>query len=153
MIVKLEHRNEKISQHIFTLFQSAYKVEADLIGVKNFPPLLRDSTNIQQSKTVFYGFYDKESLAAVIEIEILDKQLSIDSLTVGPQYFRKGIASKLINYVVQLKNFINVTVETAVANAPAIKLYQQHGFVEFKKWTPDHGIPKVAMSTMPTIAR
>ena len=37
-------------------------------------------------------------------------------------------------------------VETAVVNIPAISLYKKHGFVEFKRWTPSHGIKKLAMS-------
>ena len=37
-------------------------------------------------------------------------------------------------------------VETAVVNTPAINLYKKHGFVEFKRWTPAHGIEKLAMS-------
>ncbi len=39
-------------------------------------------------------------------------------------------------------------VETAVANTPAINLYKKHGFVEFKRWTPSHGIEKLAMSVV-----
>jgi hypothetical protein len=36
-------------------------------------------------------------------------------------------------------------VETAVVNLPAINSYKKHGFVEFKRWTPPHGIEKVVM--------
>lgn len=72
--------------------------------------------------------------------------LAIDSLTVDPKFFRKGIASQLISYILDLFEFTEAIVETAVANDPAINLYKKYGFVEFKQWTPAHGIRKVVMS-------
>jgi len=95
MINKLDNSNEEISNKIHTIFQSSYKVEAQLIGVLDFPPLLRSVKDIVNSKTDFYGFIDKNCLAAIIEIEIDAKHLDIHSLTVDPKYFRKGIADKL----------------------------------------------------------
>ena len=73
------------------------------------------------------------------------KHLEIDSLTVDLNYFRKGIATKLINYTLEAFNFSEAVVETAVVNLPAINLYKRHGFVEFKRWTPSHGIEKLAL--------
>jgi predicted GNAT family N-acyltransferase len=52
----------------------------------------------------------------------------------------------LISYILDLFEFTEAIVETAVANDPAINLYKKYGFVEFKQWTPAHGIRKVAMS-------
>jgi hypothetical protein len=43
-------------------------------------------------------------------------------------------------------SFSKAIVETAVVNEPAINLYKKHGFVEFKRWTPAHGIEKLALS-------
>ena len=60
--------------------------------------------------------------------------------------FRKGIANRLITYILNMIVFSKATVETAVANTPAINLYKKHGFVEFKRWTPPDGIQKLAMS-------
>lgn len=146
MITKLEHSNEIITKQIFTVFQNSYKVEAQLIGVSDFPPLQRSVRDIANSTTDFYGFTENKCLAAIIEIEIEESRLDIHSLTVDPQYFRKGIADKLINYVLEMGGFTSAIVETAVVNKPAINLYKKHGFVEFKRWTPSHGIEKLAMS-------
>ena len=145
MITKLENSNKLVASQIYTVFQNSYKIEAELIGVAEFPPLSRSVNNILNSKTQFYGFSDKDFLAAVIEIEVEDGQLDINSLTVDPSYFRKGIADKLIRYVLDNFDLKKATVETAVVNKPAINLYQKHGFVEFKRWTPSHGIEKLAM--------
>lgn len=146
MINKLDHSNEKVGNQIFTVFQSSYKVEAQLINACNFPPLSRSIKDIQNSETLFYGFTENGCLAGIIEIALEGKHLRIDSLTVDPKYFKKGIAGKLISYVLDLFEFTEAIVETAVANEPAIKLYKKHGFVEFKRWTPSHGIQKLAMS-------
>jgi ribosomal protein S18 acetylase RimI-like enzyme len=146
MIIKLDHANEEVAKQIYTIFQHSYQIEADLIGTVDFPPLLRSAKDIATSKTLFYGFSDNDSLAAIIEIVIEDMLLDIHSLTVDPQYFRKGIADKLISYVLENFDFSKAIVETAVVNTPAIKLYRKHGFVEFKRWTPSHGIEKLAMS-------
>jgi len=146
MIEKLDNSNVEVSNQIFTIFQNSYKIEAQLIGSLDFPPLLRSAKDIENSKTLFYGFRENECLAAIIEIDIEDKHLEINSLTVDPNYFRKGIANKLINYVLEEFDFSEAVVETAIVNIPAINLYKKHGFVEFKRWTPSHGIPKLAMS-------
>lgn len=146
MIIKLDNSIEKVASSIFTVFQNSYRVEAQLIGVLDFPPLSRSVKHIENSKTLFYGFLENQSLAAVIEISVTGTQLKINSLTVDPKYFRKGIAGKLIRYVLDAYEFTRATVETAVVNEPAINLYKKHGFVEFKQWTPSHGIKKLAMS-------
>ena len=146
MITKLDHSNEDIANQIFNIFQNSYKIEAQLIGTKNFPPLLRGTNNIASSTTKFYGFNENQCLAAIIEIAIKDKQLDINSLTVDPSFFRKGIANKLISYVLNTIDFSVAVVETAVVNKPAINLYKKHGFTEFKRWIPSHGIQKLAMS-------
>jgi ribosomal protein S18 acetylase RimI-like enzyme len=152
MITKLDHLNEEVASHIFTVFQNAYKIEAELIGVVDFPPLRRSAKDITNSTTQFYGFTENKDLAGIIEIVIADKHLSIDSLTVDPKYFRKGIANKLISHVLELTDITHAMVETAVVNIPAINLYMKHGFVEYKRWTPSHGIEKVAMSIEQEVA-
>jgi len=146
MITKLDNSNSEVANQIFSVFQNSYKIEAQLIGVLDFPPLMRSVKDIKSSKTQFYGYSDNKCLAAVIELDIKDKHLGIDSLTVDPSYFRKGIANKLISYVLALIDFSDAIVETAAVNIPAINLYKKHGFVEFKRWTPSHGIEKVAIS-------
>ena len=145
MIAQLTHSNSDIASHIYAVFQASYKIEAALIGTKSFPPLSRTPQDIASSNTLFYGFYEGDSLAGVIEITYQNNLLEIDSLTVAPEHFRKGIAGKLMKYVLNAFDFTKAIVETAVVNAPAIRLYQKHGFNEFKRFTPSHGIEKVTL--------
>ena len=86
------------------------------------------------------------ALPTTIQIAIKDKLVEINSLTVEPKHFKKGIAGKLLSYVLEAFEFTEAVVETAVVNKPAINLYKKQGFVEFKQWTPSHGIEKIALS-------
>jgi len=148
MINKLDNKNNDTANIIFAVFQKSYAIEAKLIGALKFPPLARNTEDIKKSETTFYGYSENECLAAVIEVDIDNECLDICSLTVDPSYFKKGIASKLINYALAMGDLSHARVETAVANTPAINLYKKHGFVEFKRWTPSHGIEKLAMSVV-----
>ncbi|RZG16837.1 GNAT family N-acetyltransferase [Pseudoalteromonas sp. CO342X] len=146
MIQKLNNRDASVAREIFNVFQRSYKIEAELIGVSYFPPLSRTIEDICGATSHFYGYFENQNLAAVIEIVIFEKTLEIDSLTVDPSYFRKGIAGKLLNFALTEFDAAKVIVETATANAPAIKLYNKHGFVEYKRWLPAHGIEKLALA-------
>ncbi|WP_448547479.1 GNAT family N-acetyltransferase [Thalassotalea fusca] len=145
MINQLDNSEAKTAQQIFDVFQGSYRVEAVLLGVENFPPLARSAADIQCATSQFYGYFEHGELAAVAEITLSDQCVEIDSFTVSPSHFRKGIANKLLTDILKKHESLDAVVETAVANTPAIKLYEKHGFVEFKRWVPSHGIPKLAM--------
>lgn len=145
MIKKLDNSLPEIANQIYRVFQNSYKVEAKLIGTENFPPLARTAKEIENASTSFFGYYEEDVLAAVVEIACDAKHLEIHSLTVDPAFFRKGIADKLMDYTLKSFDFSEAIVETALVNIPAIRLYKKHGFVVFKQWTPSHGIEKVAL--------
>lgn len=144
MTKKLQHSRHDIARQIFSVFQRSYLVEAQIIGVKGFPPLARTIEDIRVAETGFYGYFCDDRLAAVIEISCQSGHLDICSLTVDPDFFRRGIAGRLLQFVLHNVKHRFATVETAVSNRPAILLYEKHGFVKTKEWTPSHGIPKVA---------
>ncbi|AXQ97517.1 GNAT family N-acetyltransferase [Pseudoalteromonas piscicida] len=146
MIQKLNNRDASVARGISNVFQRSYKIEAELIGARYFPPLSRAIEEISSATSHFYGYFENQILAAVIEIVLINKTLEIDSLTVDPNYFRKGIAGELLRFAMSEFDVEKVIVETATANAPAIALYQKYGFVEYKRWLPGHGIEKVALA-------
>lgn len=143
---KLASSENSIVHEIYTVFQRSYRVEAQLIGTLNFPPLLRSKKEIKASSSYFYGVYVGSLIAGVIEVAIENSCLHIHSLTVEPHYFRQGVADTLIQGVFNLFNSPKAIVETAAVNIPAINLYKKHGFSEYKRWVPSHGIEKVALS-------
>ena len=143
MIKILDHEKELNAEKIYKVFQVSYAVEAELLGVTDFPPLKRTIANFMESDTSFFGFYQGERLAAVLEIEPQPRTFHICSMVVDPHYFRQGIASKLIQHILDLLEGNKITVETGLANEPAKKLYKRFGFKEDGQYNTNHGIRKI----------
>jgi ribosomal protein S18 acetylase RimI-like enzyme len=136
----LDHQNEKVASQIWRLFQSAYEIEAQLLGLQDFPPLNRPVKQIRQAETAFFGSWYEFALVAVIELEGVGTDwIHINSLGVAPTHFRQGFGTQLLNEVLELHPLQRFTVATAVANIPALHLYKNAGFYQQKHWTtPDH---------------
>lgn len=145
MIKTLNHSQTNVAQQIHAVFQRSYKIEAELLSIKNFPPLMRTAKDMQNSKTLFTGFFDNDCLAAAIETSHSNGNLNIESLVVDPDFFRRGLAGKLIQHILEQSIYTTAAVETAAANAPAVTLYEKHGFIATKRWTPSHGIEKIEL--------
>ncbi len=136
------------AQEIYRLRQRSYQVEADLIGLKDFPPLRRSVEEIAASPRLFVGCRCAERLVALAEYSIDQTVLELSSLIVDPDFFRQGYAGKLMQYLLDLDTWQEAFVDTAQANAPAIRLYQKYGFQETKRWVPQHGIPLIRLSVL-----
>ena len=145
MIESLEHCSEEVAAQIYAVFQRSYKEEAQLIGVNEFPPLLRTAANIQVATSKFLGLRIGSELAAIVEYTNNGANLSIDSLVVHPLFFRRGLASQLLQSLLGTHAYRTADVETAAANLPAITLYNKFGFFESKRWITDEGIEKVRL--------
>jgi len=145
MIELLDHYSESVAKQIYDVFQPSYKVEAGLVGVDDFPPLRRKASDIQGSSSQFLGHRIGVDLAAVVEYVHGGENLSIDSLVVHPQYFRRGLASQLLHALLDRVQWQIACVETAAANGPALVLYQKLGFSESKRWKTADGIEKVQL--------
>jgi ribosomal protein S18 acetylase RimI-like enzyme len=145
MIELLDHYSESVASQIYDIFQLSYKVEASLVRVKDFPPLRRNMSDIQSSSSRFLGQQIGLDLAAVVEITQIEEALSIDSLVLHPQYFRRGLGSQLLQSLLAKVHWQIAYVETAAANNPALVLYQKIGFSESKRWKTADGIEKVQL--------
>jgi ribosomal protein S18 acetylase RimI-like enzyme len=143
MIEKLKNSDLVMAKKIQIVFQASYKIEAKLLNATNFPPLQRTLENYIQSKTAFYGYSKNGELAAVVEINTDHDFILIRSLVVHPDFFRRGIAGKLIEFVFKTFESDLFIVETGLANGPATKLYEKFGFVAVHQWDTDFGIRKV----------
>jgi ribosomal protein S18 acetylase RimI-like enzyme len=143
MIEKLKNSDLEIAKKMRLIFQASYKVEATLLNVTNFPPLKRPLENYTESNTEFYGYSINEVLAAVVEIDTNNNYILIRSLVVHPDFFRQGIAGKLIKFVFETFKSNLFVVETGLENGPATKLYEKFGFVEVHQWDTNHGIRKI----------
>ncbi|MFK7814527.1 MAG: GNAT family N-acetyltransferase [Maribacter sp.] len=143
MIQKLEHTNVITAEKIRVIFQASYAIEAALLKAIDFPPLQRSLANFLKSETNFFGYFQDDKLAAVIEIKSENNHTHIQSLVVDPEYFRQGIGEKLITFIFKIFNTSVYSVETGLANIPAIALYKKLGFTESKQWDTNHGVRKI----------
>ncbi len=144
-MIKLLHQQEpSVAKQIYQTFQVSYTVEAGLLGSDNFPPLKRTVKDIIKSNTSFYGYLKKDVLMAVMEIKTNKNHVHIQSLTVDPTYFRQGIGNSLLNFAIDAFPSEAFTVETGLGNIPAIRLYENFGFIRQKIWMTEVGIEKIA---------
>ena len=145
MIETLNNKSALVAKKLFTIWQESYRVEAKLLQVLDFPPLNRTVPDFINSSTRFYGFVKDDKYDAVMELRDNDDVLHIQSLVVQPSQFRKGLASKMIAFVLSENMEYNFTVETGCDNLPAINLYLKFGFVETKQYETDYGIRKICL--------
>ena len=143
MIKKLENNDIETSSQIHSVFQLSYAVEAELLKANDFPPLKRPLESYLKSGNAFYGYFENNELAGIIEVERTDKHIDINSLVVNPKFFRRGIGRKLIEFTFNRFDSKLFIVETGVKNKPATELYKKLGFKEIKQWNTDFGIRKV----------
>ncbi|MFT5819969.1 MAG: ribosomal protein S18 acetylase RimI-like enzyme [Crocinitomix sp.] len=143
MIEKLQNTDLATAMKMKAVFQVSYAIEAKLLNAVDFPPLKRKIEGYTNSENTFFGFLVDDQIAGVIEIATKDTAIHIQSLVVDPQFFRRGIAKKLIGHILQDYDAKIITVETGAANEPASRLYEKSGFVEIRQYDTDHGIRKV----------
>ena len=148
MIRKINNKELSIAESLYDIFQASYAVEAELLQAVDFPPLQRTVLEFISSKSDFYAYYYDNNIAGIIEVKSDEDLMHIQSLVVYPSYFRKGIATKLVQYVIDTYDTKVFTVETGVDNYPAIKLYKNFAFQEQSQWDTDHGIRKIRLKRM-----
>ncbi|GAB6992448.1 GNAT family N-acetyltransferase [Paenibacillus pini] len=143
MIKQLSLQNEDIIDQIWNLQQIAYRLEAEIIGFMDIPPLLDTHESLRALKEIFYGLLDEEgNLIGAVAVESESKgSLTLTRMMVHPNHFRKGIAGQLIQYVFDhhpdIERFI---VSTGAKNRPAFSLYVKYGFVPFDTFTVAPGV-------------
>ncbi|HZG74855.1 MAG TPA: GNAT family N-acetyltransferase [Paenibacillus sp.] len=69
-------------------------------------------------------------LVGAVSYKLFDEgeTLDIHRMMVHPDRFRLGIASRLLDAVLALPGLRKAIVSTGTANAPAVALYERHGF-------------------------
>ena len=144
LIRTLNHKDQQVAHKIRTVFQASYAIEAKLLNAIDFPPLKRTLVEFLDSKNEFYGFYKGKNLAGVVEVKTETNNTHIQSLVVHPAYFRKGIGSALVQFVLDNYNTNTFTVETGLANEPAKDLYYGFHFRKVREYNTEQGIRKIA---------
>lgn len=131
-IIKLNLLDDITLNDLWSLQHKAYRLEAELIGFKEIPPLLETRDILRRSLEVFYGCLceDDELLGAIAVEEESAGKLTITRMMTAPEHFRKGIADSLLNFVFEYYDGIEqFIVSTGKLNNPAVSLYCKHGFI------------------------
>lgn len=138
------------NEEILTLLAlqiASYRVEAELIGFDDIPPLKDGIQSIREAKETFYGFFvddhEGRSLAGAISFEREGCIVTICRMMVHPNFFRKGIASSLLQHIMkeqELAGAARFIVSTGTANLPAIRLYEGYGFIQRRIFTVPPGV-------------
>lgn len=120
--------NSSVASDILALQTASYRVEADIIGYYDIPPLHDTLDSLQTCGETFYGYYIKGELCGAISIKKEKSEVDIHRLVVSPNHLKKGIAQALFNYIEALPDVKTVIVSTASKNNPAITFYIKNGF-------------------------
>ena len=134
------------------VLKSAYAIEAELLGVKNFPPLNRKKNDILACGNSFFGSVSGSELCGVVELEAPEsasEEATIASLAVSPAQFRRGIGGDLVRSVLEGDGRC-FRVTTGKLNRPAIELYTAQGFELSGYFTTPDGVEMVALLFKPS---
>ncbi|MGE7859841.1 GNAT family N-acetyltransferase [Bacillus mobilis] len=130
MIHKLHSSSFEIATSILQVQIPAYKVEAVYLNSTAIPRLYDTVNDIQSCVETFYGYFSENKLVGFISFIQEENQIDIHRLVVSPDFFQKGIATKLLLYVFNMfSSSMTYIVQTGKANTPAITLYKKHGFI------------------------
>ncbi|MEK3791250.1 GNAT family N-acetyltransferase [Paenibacillus sp. FSL R7-0204] len=131
-IVKLNLQDEFLLDELWSLQHKAYRLEAEIIGFRDIPPLLETRDMLSRVTEEFYGCFNEteELLGAVAVIEESPGKLTVTRMMVSPDHFRQGVAGRLLEFIfaryAEMEQFI---VSTGKLNLPAVTLYTKHGFI------------------------
>jgi ribosomal protein S18 acetylase RimI-like enzyme len=143
-ISPLRHNDPVVAMAIVALQRKAYKVEAELVGYPDLPPLKESPADIMGSNDKFFGIASRGRLVAVISTEDTSDATVVSRLCVAPDCARRGHGLRLVRHVLDLAPG-PVTVSTAQANAPALGLYRKLGFETCREWTTQDGLALVTL--------
>ena len=73
-------------------------------------------------------YIEDNEILGFIDYSKMYENMEINYIYVIEQYRNKGIASKLLEYIINNNDFLNITLEVNINNINAIKLYEKYNF-------------------------
>ena len=134
VIQPLNHRRRTVAKQIHAVMRLAYAQEAKLLQVQHFAPLDTTVDDLQRSAEFHLGAWSGNTLLGAVSVGPDEEpdQLCIGMLVVHPSAQRQGIARSLMHDALQRGAGMVFTVATGAANAPALALYRELGFVVYR---------------------
>ncbi|MFD1824359.1 MULTISPECIES: GNAT family N-acetyltransferase [Mumia] len=129
-ILPVDVSDEDVAREVLAVQRAAYAIEAELIGFTELPMLHETLDELRASKESFLGAYEGGRLVGAVSWDVLeDGTVDVFRLVVAPTAHRRGVASFLLETLAAWEPTRRTIVSTGSANAPALALYAQHGFV------------------------
>lgn len=133
MIETIDITNRKHAEDVLNIQIPSYKVEAEIIGSYDIPPLKDTVHTLQNCEETFIGYYEDEELCGALSFKANDAEIDIHRLIVHPKHFRKGIAQLLLNFIESNLKAEIMKVATGSKNTPAVNFYKKNGFQLIKE--------------------
>jgi ribosomal protein S18 acetylase RimI-like enzyme len=128
-LVHLDINDSDTAEAVLDLQQRAYRVEADLIGSEDIPPLWETLEELQACGESFLGAVVDGRLAGAISWRFDAATIDIHRLVVDPDHLRRGLGTALVRSLLESKpGAARAIVQTGAENEPAIALYVREGF-------------------------
>ena len=152
-VQRLEHSRPEVAEELRALCVASYRVERDLLGLREFPPLQRTAEQLAAARESTYfgirapaGDPASGDLVAALELEPgTSAPLHVGTLVVHPRHFRRGLATRLLQHAIQQAGARPLSVSTAHANTPALRLYEGLGFREHERWSTTDDLAMVTL--------
>lgn len=129
LIKKINIKCKATAKQVLELQLASYKVEAKIIGYYDIPPLRDTIESLIECDEIFYGYMINDVLAGIISYKVTESILDIHRVAIHTNFFRMGIARKLVSFVEDIEKNINkIVVCTGKENLPAINLYFKKGY-------------------------
>jgi ribosomal protein S18 acetylase RimI-like enzyme len=125
--------------------RSAYAVEAGLIGFDGIPALRESLAELRERPLRWLGAVPAAgTVAAFVAWQDEGPQagpVEIDRVCVDPTWFRRGLATRLLDHLMHdLAPDRDMVVTTGAANQPAVALYRRLGFTRTADFEPVLGL-------------
>ncbi len=133
--------DDSAAEQIHAVLQAAYALEAALVACSDFPPLRESLADLLRSSDRFLAARRAGVIVAALSFAHDSSSTVITRLGVSPAHLRQGIATELLtNLERRLPPMTHLTVSTAQANTPAIRLYERFGYAVAGRSVSPEGI-------------
>jgi GNAT superfamily N-acetyltransferase len=140
-VVRIDIADPAIAVELLQLQRAAYRVEAELIGSSEIPPLRESLDELRGCGETFLGAYLRGILVGGVSWKLDGATVDIHRLVVDPGHARRGIGTTLIRAALAANpNAARVTVQTGEANTPAARFYLREGFTPVRTVEPVPGL-------------
>ena len=138
---RLDATDPVIASEILELQRRAYRVEADLIGSDEIPPLRETLFELQACGETFLGARAERTLVAAVSWRVIGETIDLHRLVVDPARFREGLGATLVRAALAAEaGCTRAIVQTGAANEPAKALYRAEGFSAAGELEPAPGL-------------